>query len=188
MLPLFIFDYIILIWNQLFISIKEERLLMGRQINFYMSKSVQEAFIDYLCQNNFLFLNYQAEYIDKITSDNIFDLYLYKHNYGDIIICQDYVKRIDSLKSPVIEFQKTTIKENEKKVLRGRLWLLPQYYNDEGIKVKKEEALLKDYQLLVRWVKKNVPYQKIRKGDYYVNGYANDEVVDLQNEGFALTM
>lgn len=34
-----------------------KRALMGRQINFYMSKSIQEAFIDYLCQNNFLFLD-----------------------------------------------------------------------------------------------------------------------------------
>ena len=59
---------------------------MGRQINFYMSKSIQEAFTDYLYQNIFLFLNEKATYIDKINSDSIFSLYLYKHNYGNIMI------------------------------------------------------------------------------------------------------
>lgn len=90
---------------------------MGRQINFYMSKSIQEAFIDYLCQNNFLFLDKNATYIDKINSDSIFILYLYKHNYGNIMIRQDCIKHIDSLKSPIIQFKKTIIKESKKEVL-----------------------------------------------------------------------
>lgn len=72
--------------------------------------------------------------------------------------------------------------------MRGRLWLSHQYYDDVGKKIEKGELLLKDYQLLVRWVKKNVPYQKIRKGNYYVNEYANNEMIDLQNEGFVLTL
>lgn len=161
---------------------------MGRQINFYMNKSIQKAFIDYLFQNNFLLFDKKATYIGKVISDNISSLYLYKYNYGNIIMRQDNTKSIDSLKSPVIQLNKTIIKENEKKILRGRLWLSHQYYDDEGMMIKKEESLLKDYQLLVRWVKKNVPYQKIRKGNCYVNEYVNDEIIDLQNEGFVLTL
>lgn len=79
---------------------------MGKQINFYMGKSTQETFIDYLCQNSFLFLDKQAADIGEIITDNIFSVYLYKYNYGNIIMRQDSTNSIDSLKSPVIQLKK----------------------------------------------------------------------------------
>lgn len=37
-------------------------------------------------------------------------------------------------------------------------------------------------------IKKIVPYQNIRKGEYYIKEYASDELAALQDEGYALTM
>ena len=45
---------------------------------------------------------------------------------------QDLNHIMDIMKSPVIEFRKTTIKLEEKKVLRGRVWIENQYFK-EGI-------------------------------------------------------
>lgn len=103
-------------------------------------------------------------------------------------MCQDNKARIDILKSPVIEFSKTIIKAEQKKILRGRLWISDQYYGEEGNLIKKEKVFVKDYQMLRRWIKKYIPYQEIKKGEYLVKEYINDELKELQDGGFALTI
>ena len=39
-------------------------VVMGIQINFYMSENVQNQFIDFLISNNFLFLDNEGNKID----------------------------------------------------------------------------------------------------------------------------
>ena len=39
-------------------------VVMGKQINFYMSENVQNQFIDFLISNNFLFLDNEGNKID----------------------------------------------------------------------------------------------------------------------------
>lgn len=161
---------------------------MGKQINFYMSEHIQEEFIEYLKQNQFKFLNSSADIVNQLSSSSIFSAYLYKPDYGQIVMCQDNKARIDILKSPVIEFSKTIIKAEQKKILRGRLWISDQYYGEEGNLIKKEKVFVKDYQMLRRWIKKYIPYQEIKKGEYLVKEYINDELKELQDGGFALTI
>lgn len=162
---------------------------MGKQINFYMSKVTQGDFIEFLKQNNFLFLTRNSAVIDDISFDDISTVYLYKQDYENIIRHQSDVIDLDIIKSSIIEFSKTRILKEEKKILRGRLWISTQYDDDEdNMIIRKEELIIKDYQRLVRWIKKNVPYQNIQKGKYYVKEYASDELVALQDEGFALTL
>lgn len=43
---------------------------------------------------------------------------------------------IDSLKSPIIQYIKTIIKEEQQTVLRGRLWIETKYYNEKGEVIK----------------------------------------------------
>ena len=119
---------------------------------------------------------------------NVFSLYLYKSNYGELVMQQGNGASMDTIKSPVIQFCKTSIKTEQKKILRGRLWIATQYYDDEGNWVKKSELFVKDYQKLNRWIKKNVPYQEIRKGEYLVKEYVNDELKELQEKGYVLTI
>ncbi len=161
---------------------------MGKQINFYMSESVQTSFIEYLEHNNYMFLDYYANIVEPPVSTNIYSLYLYKQNYGDIIMNQDLCGNIDSLNSPVIQFSKTIIKNETKKVRRGRIWISDKCINKNGELIKKDVTFLKDYQILTRWIKKYVPYQEIKKDEYLIKEYVDDELKKLQEEGYSLTI
>lgn len=161
---------------------------MGRQINFYMSNEVQERFIDFLNTKEFIFVDYNASIVNDILDDSKREIYLYKQDYGDISMSQNNKAHIDSLKSPIIQYIKTIIKEEQQTVLRGRLWIETKYYDEEGEVINKGESVLKDYQMLVRWIKKNVPYQQIKKKDHYIKGYINDELRELQENGYKFTL
>ena len=158
---------------------------MGRQINFYMSNDAQERFINFLNKNEFVFVDCNASIINDILDDSIREIYLYKQDYGNIIMRRNDKVNIDSLNGPVIEYIKTKILEDQQTVLRGRLWIETKVYNEPA---NKGESLLKDYQMLVRWIKRNIPYQQIKKKDHYIKGYVNDELKELQERGFRFTL
>ena len=160
---------------------------MGKQINFYMSENIQTSFVEYLQQNQFIFLDYNAQIVEEPFSTNVYRLYLYKQNYGQLFMRQDLNHIMDIMKSPVIEFRKTTIKLEEKKVLRGRVWIENQYFK-EGICIKKPDTFIRDYQMLNRWIRKHVPYQEIKKENFFIKEYVNDELKSLQENGFKLTI
>ena len=156
---------------------------MGRQINFYMSEQIQAEFIAFLEQENFLYVDY---YVDKTVhpaSKDVYSVYLYKEAYGKLVKKFDD-KVYDSSNGPLIEFSKTMMKEEEKKIIRGRLWMTDWYYDETGNKVKKNELLIKDYEKLVRWLKKHIPYQEYNQKGYILKEYINDEVIELQKQGY----
>ena len=157
---------------------------MGRQINFYMSKTVQQQFITYLEDNGFVFLDHYSRIMSISVLENMYNMFLYKCDYGDIVMKCDVSGIMDIIKAPVIEFNRTIVKEEQKKIIRGRIWLSHQYYDDDGNIVKKSHEIVKDYEKMTRWIKKNVPYQEIKKGKYLIKEYANDEIIDLQNQGY----
>ena len=165
---------------------------MGKQINFYMSKDVEDEFIEYLKQNNFIFLITDFESNKIINTygktDNSSKLYLFKEVYGDITMQEGVLSRLNTIKSPIIEFRRTIIKEDKKKILRGKIWVSNQYYDDYGTIIKKNPQLIQDYNSLVRWIKKHVPYQEIKKDEYSVKEYVNDKMKQLGEEGFILTI
>ena len=68
------------------------------------------------------------------------------------------------------------------------IWIANQYNDEDGRQIKKDDLFLRDYQMLVRWIKKNVSYQEVKKGEYLIKEYASDELVILQDEGFILTL
>lgn len=157
---------------------------MGKQVNFYMSESVQNNFIKFLEQNKFIFLNNNASVISQVNLNNSRGVYLYKEVYGDIKMRENNKEIIDVMYSPVIEFTKTIINEKEKKILRGRIWISQQYYDNTGKLLKKDKLFVDDYQKLSRWIKKFVPYQGIMKGDYIVKEYTCNELVELVDRGY----
>jgi len=157
-----------------------------------MSKDVEDEFIEYLKQNNFIFLITDFE-SNKIIdthgkTDNSSKLYLFKEVYGDITMQEGVLSRLNTIKSPIIEFRRTIIKEDKKKILRGKIWVSNQYYDDYGTIIKKNPQLIQDYNSLVRWIKKHVPYQEIKKDEYSVKEYVNDKMKQLGEEGFILTI
>src|SRR5574344_3124489 len=96
---------------------------MGKQINFYMDDSTQNRFLDFVRENQFIFLSYDGKKIGNI--NDYYDFYLYKKEFGDLIL-KEYDKSLDILNSPVIEVVKTRIKGQ--KVLRGRIWVSDIFY------------------------------------------------------------
>ncbi len=69
-----------------------------------------------------------------------------------------------------------------------KLWISDQYYDEGGILIKKDSVFVKDYKMLTRWIKKNIPYQEIKKGEFMVKEYVNDEMIELQDKGFCLSL
>ena len=65
---------------------------MGKQINFYMSEKVQASFIEHLEQNHFLFLDVNSQILKEPLSPNVFGLYLYKQNYGNVVMTRNLLR------------------------------------------------------------------------------------------------
>jgi len=156
---------------------------MGRQINFYMSEAVQAEFMEVLKQNQFVYYDSRANKIENPEDKKYYAVYLYKERYGEFLRTNDN-RNIDDYNGSVIQFCKTVIHTENKKLTRGRLWMTDWYFDEAGNKVKKNELLTKDYEKLVRWVKKHVPYQEYEKKGYILKEYINDEVIELQKQGY----
>ena len=154
---------------------------MGKQINFYMSENVQNQFMDFLVNNDFSFLDNDGKKIEfsKLYSYN--DYYLHKSEFGCLLTKNS---SIDVLNSPIIEFCKTRVKET--RILRGRLWISDYYYKNNG-QTEYSKNYIVEYQNLVKWIKKNVPYQSIKKGDSFVKEYTSDELIQMGEKGYTFT-
>ena len=156
---------------------------MGRQINFYMSEEVQAEFIDFLKQNGFVYFDSRENKVENIADKKYYAVYLYKESYGEFCGKKNN-RNINDYDDPIIQFCKTLINPEAKTLTRGRLWMTDWYFNEAGNKVKKSELLTKDYEKLVRWVKKHVPYQEYEQKGYILKEYISDEVIELQKQGY----
>lgn len=164
--------------NQL---IKKGKIIVGRQINFYMDDSTQKRFLDFVKEEQFTFLTYKGNMCDSI--DECFSFFLYKKEFGNLYY-KAYDKTLDILNSPVIEVTKTKIKDH--RVFRGRVWVSDMFYKENIACLAYCKKYLDAYQILYKWIRKNVPYQEINMGGYTIKEYANDVFVNIESEGFHL--
>ena len=153
---------------------------MGKQINFYMSENVQNQFMDFLVNKDFLFLNNDGKKIEFTDLCSYNDYYLHKSEFGFLLTKNN---SIDVLNSPIIEFCKTRVKDN--RIFRGRLWISDYYYKNNG-QTEESKNYIVEYQNLVKWIKKNVPYQSIKKGESFVKEYANHELIEMEKKDIIL--
>nr|WP_314458959.1 hypothetical protein [uncultured Clostridium sp.] len=166
---------------------------MGKQINFYIEKEFEEKLIQQIFNEGFVIV---AEDLDEkmlVTYDEfqkvnpkVYIMYLYKKNFGKLVIDKDCEFRLDSLRSPIIELTRTLIKNDKKIVTRGRLWVETKYYDENGEIILKDSILTKEYNSLVKWIKKNVPNQEVMKGEYIIKEYVTDYIRNLTDNGFKL--
>lgn len=154
---------------------------MGKQINFYMSENVQNQFIDFMLNNEILFLNNEGNKIEFQDLCFCNDCYLYKREFGCLLKKNNL---IDVFNSPIIEFCKTKIKDN--RILRGRLWI-SDYYKSCNSQIQQSKNYVMEYNNLTKWIKKNVPYQNIKKGKFFVKEYTNDELIEMEKMGYIFT-
>lgn len=162
---------------------------MGRQINFYMNDKIKDDFINFLDSEGYIFLpdgSFERLYrLKKENIDNEYSVCLYMDLFGEIKPKQlKNVNKfyIDKSYNPIIEFWIPHIKPYDKSIKSGRLWLTSYDFYD----VNTDRTFInKEYNKLVRWIKKNIPYIKIN--GYSQKMYITNELVDLvYNEGYAL--
>lgn len=166
---------------------------MGRQINYYMNKNIENEFMKYVFSKDFKIISEESvsgktivyNTIDEVDQSEYY-LYLYKTEFGDIINYTSGNYRIDNRISPVIEFIRTYIKDKDKEIIRGRIWFESKYYGEDSEIIYKNPMLIKEYESLVRWIKKNVPYQEVEDRGYVFKEYISNDIKKMVSEGFKL--
>lgn len=167
---------------------------MGKQINFLMDKDTEEKFLIYIKENGVAIFegNNDSPKIIEVLPEAFsgkgwFKVYLY-NNQGDLILNKLSTGReyIDSIKSPVIEFSRTIIREGAKEVSRGRLWLETKFYNEDGDLVSKDSDLDEWYKNLSKWIKKNAPKTEISNNGREYKEYITKSVVQLLEQGYKI--
>jgi len=143
---------------------------MGKQINFLMDLDTENLFKDIILhEGEILFEGINSEPIsiialpEEFSSNDWYSVYLYKKEFGELFFNKlpNGNLYIDTIKSPIIEFIRTVVRDDENEVSRGRLWYENKYYDDEGKLIHKSEELNIWYDCLCKWIKKNLPKTEI---------------------------
>lgn len=110
---------------------------------------------------------------------------LYKDSYGSIIFNDDRETEINRNYSPVIEWCRTILDNDEKVVRQGRIWISSWIEFENPLM---EEQFKKDYNSLVRWIKKKVPKQEYMKKGHTLKRYMNEELKIYEDQGYKFTI
>ena len=168
---------------------------MGKQINFLMDLHTENLFKEIILQEGeILFEGANSEPIsiivlpDEFSSNDWFSVYLYKKEFGELILDKlpNGKQFIDTIKSPVIEFIRTVVRDDESEVSRGRLWYEKQYYDDEGKLIHKSEHLNFWYNSLCKWIKKNLPKTELYIHSEKYNEHISSGIKELIQKGYEI--
>lgn len=172
---------------------------MGKQYNFYISPREAKEFIEYIYTNGYIVVAPKIQEVNgkktfhwlysnlkKYTElqdflevyEYFYQVYLYKEEWGDILKSSK-----DSLddRSPLIEYRRCSINEEHKALYSGRLYL-STYCKDE---MKNFDIVNREYQKLVRTVKKYIIYKDYEYGDGKKCFWsASQEAIEILNNGY----
>ena len=108
-------------------------------------------------------------------------------DYNDIntlfvlITGQDYLQHlayndnwVDLFDSLVIDYTRNNIIVSKKRINDGRIWISDAYKEEQFSMYK--ESFQKDYNIIKKWIQKNVPYQYL-----YINGKQSSEKEYISN-------
>lgn len=165
---------------------------MGRQINFYMDRKTEEKFQEYILSQDFLIIS--QDRIENIVVNDLFysknGLFITIKEELPNIVVEKYPLRtyIDVYRLNVIEYFRTTVEYEEKKYFgRGRIYVVASYFNNDGKILHKNIKLIKAYEKLVRWIKKNCPMTEFMQDGYNEKAYMSSEIKRLiDEEGYKL--
>ena len=168
---------------------------MGKQITFYMDMKTEQQFKDFILQEGEIIVEgsnpnpISVKILPEPFSDKgWFKLYLYKKEYGELVLdsTANGRKYIDETKSPVIEFLRTVVREDEKEVSRGRLWLEMKYWDVHGRQVEKAKALNDWYTNLCKWVKNQLPKTEFLVNEEIYTEYISDSIKKSVENGYKI--
>ncbi len=161
---------------------------MGRQINFYMDKQVEREFFDFLSLNGYsiLYENYREKKICKVISyeeldESMWIIFLYKEDFGLLQYSGEGDYKINKLCAPVIEWCRTIVKKEERTVKRGRIWISGEIeFKNSEIEIQ----FRKEFDSLMRWIRKMVPKQEYDYKGYTIKDYISNDIKDYIMLGY----
>ena len=179
---------------------------MGKQIEYYieyeMFLSIAQKALDLGCKiikndtwNGKVIV---SDSIDIISQD-FFYYYFYIPEAGEYIIKESEGKECldhgySSSGITLIEATPTIVRSEEKRIQRGRLFCISDYYDEEDKLIKRPDCVTKVYSVLVRHIKKNVPYVETNRTilkdgrEYIYKKYVCDRYYSLmKNDGYKLS-
>ena len=152
---------------------------MSRQLIFSMDKETENNFFKFLEENDFILLNRDGEILDYNDINTLFVLITRQDYLPHLAYNDNGVNLFDSL---VIDYLRNKISVSEKRIKAGRIWI-SDAYKEEHFSMYKE-SFQKDYNIIKKWIQKNVPYQYL-----YINGkqslgkrYISNSLVKLLEE------
>ena len=155
---------------------------MGRQINFYMDLEKEKKLIEYLMEQQLIIFSSPNK------CNNINNYMLYKDLY--ITLNEKCFRElsknikednfyIDVYVSNVIEYMRTRIDINQKSISYGRLYIVTSYFDNNSKLIYKDYELVKVYEKLVRWIRKNCPMTEYIQNNKLKRAYMSSGIKEL---------
>ncbi|WP_455541999.1 hypothetical protein [Intestinibacter sp.] len=163
---------------------------MGKQINFYMDKKLEEEFFQFVKKDNLVLFedeNGKLISIDKLPPKEVRwsgFLYICSKEVGDYILSNNLEY---SYKLEVIEFSRSIVYPETKHISGGRLYVISSYFNENEELIYRGEQVNKLYQKLCRWIRKRIPKKEFMKNNYLSKEYISESLIPLaEKEGYHL--
>ncbi len=171
---------------------------MGKQFNFHSDEETQKSIVSYILSKNFIiFAKFKKTdeliiikdldfyTVNRCKLDNT--VYLYKKEFGkldNVDFFDKYGRLFSNINSklPVFELTLSRINYESNIVDRGRLYMQKDFVeNDEW--VSKPDYFNKEYNSLVRQIKKHFNIVEFPCGKHVYKEYMTSEIIDLVDKG-----
>lgn len=136
---------------------------MGRQYNFAMDETDENLFMAYLKEKGYDIYWCNKEGVTKVIeqlpkpfSDKWLNVYIYHTDFGDMKSSFSRHKTLEPITAPVIEFGRTVVWHDDKKIHAGRIWMQMKYWSESGDFVSKSENLDKAFKDIKKWIMKHL--------------------------------
>lgn len=164
---------------------------MGRQFRFIMDEKDERLFFEYVQLENKIYIEMPFQnpvQIKTFPLKSWFKLYIYNEKFGNLLFRKysNAKYRIDDISAPVIEFCHTFVRDNEKEIQRGRLWLEMKFWNENEELVQKDSQLEALYKQSVKWIKKNLECVVLSPYGKQVKEYVSKTLVQKVVSGYHL--
>ena len=161
---------------------------MGRQVNYYMDEETKKRFQEYILSQGLCIITDYGEVVNNI----FYGIKLYIVKPEDMkkikmLVTSNGIRYIDEDESYVIECCPGVLRKEEKLIINGRIYVILSYINEKDEIVHKDKEILRTYEKLGRWIKKNCPMTEYVEDGYLCKAYMSSEVKRMvEEEGYRL--
>ena len=173
---------------------------MGRQYHFAMEGADEKLFMEYLKDNGYIVYLERTHRMPEIIEEfpasfsDAWFICIYHPAFGDMKFksymldgkSNTKIDYIESMTEPVIEFTRTLVCHEEKKIRSGRIWMQMKYWNEYDELVSKSENLDKGFKDIKKWIKKHLQNmeQKNERGKVEKIAVSKELVRLFEEEGY----